>query len=67
MTKSTYAIMVAIILGILLVVAVSMLDNKSERSLIGVTAQCKDGMFTATPRGRGVCSGHGGVERWIEK
>ncbi len=44
-----------------------MLDNKSERSLIGVTAQCKDGMFTATPRERGVCSGHGGVERWIEK
>jgi len=55
-----------------LMIAVMALWIVSERgrvqsSLIGVTAECNNGRYTTTPHGaRGVCSGNGGVKRWIE-
>lgn len=31
----------------------------------GVTAQCRDGLYSTAKSKRGQCAGHGGVERWI--
>ena len=57
----------AIVLGVLLVFALSTEDHRLEARVIGVTAQCADGAYTTAKRGPGVCSAHGGVQRWIEK
>jgi hypothetical protein len=57
----------AIVFGVLLIFALVTDGVRTQNMLIGVTAQCRDGMFTATPRGSGICSGHGGVKKYIEK
>lgn len=36
-------------------------------SVIGVSARCADGMYSASSRDAGTCSGHGGVDYWIIK
>lgn len=40
-------------------------DSIIPRSVIGVSAECKDGMYSTSKRDRGTCSSHGGVRRWI--
>lgn len=42
-------------------------EKRHGHKLIGVTAQCKDGMFTTARKSQGACSGHGGVKYWIEQ
>lgn len=68
MNNATIAATVAaIFFGVCLIFALATEHKRNEAMLIGITAECSDGMFTATLRGSGVCSGHGGVKRWIEK
>ena len=57
----------SIVLGVILVYTLSTEDQRLESRVIGVTAQCANGSFTTAKRGPGVCSAHGGVQRWIEK
>lgn len=64
---SIISTLAAVFFGVVLVFSLATEHKRAEGMLIGITAECKDGMFTATPRARGVCSGHGGVKRWIEK
>lgn len=40
-------------------------DGIITSSVIGVSAQCEDGMYSTSKHDRGTCSGHGGVKRWI--
>jgi hypothetical protein len=58
---------VSVVLGVILVYTLSTEDQRLEARVIGVTAQCANGSFTTAKRGPGVCSAHGGVQRWIEK
>lgn len=57
----------SIVLGVILVYTLSTEDQRLEARVIGVTAQCANGSYTTAKRGPGVCSAHGGVQRWIEK
>ena len=57
----------SVVLGVILVYTLSTEDQRLEARVIGVTAQCANGSFTTAKRGPGVCSAHGGVQRWIEK
>lgn len=57
----------AVVLGVILVYTMSTENQRLEARVIGVTAQCSDGAYTTAKRGQGVCSSHGGVQRWIEK
>lgn len=57
----------SVVLGVILVYTLSTEDQRLEARVIGVTAQCANGSFTTSKRGPGVCSAHGGVQRWIEK
>ena len=41
-------------------------EYQVQGRFIGVTAECNNGRYTAAERGQGVCSGNGGVKRWIE-
>jgi len=58
-----------IVMGLMLTGARS--DMHADRravvlsSVIGVTAVCKDGMYSTAKRKRGTCSNHGGVKEWI--
>lgn len=51
---------------IALLIGALILKAGAEPKLIGLTAQCESGYYTTAKRGKGVCSGHGGVKRWIE-
>lgn len=57
----------SVVLGVILVYTLSTEDQRLESRVIGITAQCANGSFTTAKRGPGVCSAHGGVQRWIEK
>jgi hypothetical protein len=57
----------SVVLSVILVYTLSTEDQRLESRVIGVTAQCSNGSFTTANRGPGVCSAHGGVQRWIEK
>lgn len=46
------------------------IDRKEEmiiNSVIGISARCKDGMYSASRTQKGACSWHGGVKYFIEK
>lgn len=62
-----YPAIAAVVLAVVLVYVLATEDKRFEKLLIGVTAECKSGNYTTAKRGQGVCSGHGGVKRWIEK
>lgn len=51
----------------LLVYSLSTEEVRHGKKLIGVTAQCKNGMFTTAKKSQGACSSHGGVKYWIEQ
>ena len=34
-------------------------------NVIGVSAICEDGSYSASSHDRGTCSHHGGVDRWL--
>lgn len=57
----------SVVLVVILVYTLSTEDQRLEARVIGVTAQCANGSYTTAKRGPGVCSAHGGVQRWIEK
>lgn len=56
-----------VIVCAILVYALATEEERHGGKLIGVTAQCKDGMFTTAKKSQGACSGHGGVKYWIEQ
>lgn len=62
-----YPAIAAAVLAVVLVYVLATEDKRFEKRLIGVTAECKSGNYTTAKRGHGVCSGHGGVKRWMEK
>lgn len=64
--KNAVPIFMAVIFGCLLVFSLATEDSRLESRIIGVTAKCNDGSYTTTKRSSGVCSSHGGVNRWIE-
>lgn len=57
----------SVVLTVILVYTLSTEDQRLEARVIGVTAKCASGSYTTVKRGPGVCSAHGGVQRWIEK
>ncbi len=57
----------SVVLAVILVYTLSTEDQRLEDRVIGVTAKCASGSYTTAKRGPGVCSAHGGVQRWIEK
>lgn len=65
--KHDMPVIFCILLGLLLVYSLGTQDARLEKRFIGATAQCKDGSYTTSKRGPGVCSSHGGVKRWIER
>lgn len=62
-----YPAIAAAVLAVVLVYVLATEDKRFEARLIGATAECKSGHYTTAKRGQGVCSGHGGVKRWMEK
>lgn len=62
-----YPAIAAVVLAVVLVYVLATEDKRFEKRLIGATAECKSGNYTTAKRGHGVCSGHGGVKRWMEK
>lgn len=40
-------------------------DERVRERVIGVSALCRDGMYSTAEKKRGQCAEHGGVERWI--
>ena len=54
------------VLSMLLIYSLVTVDDRRHNMVIGATAVCKDGYITTTPRGRGVCSSHGGVKKWLD-
>jgi len=67
MNKSSVALLCAIVSSALLIAVLATQDQRSRDRVIGLTAVCEDGMMSTTPRGSGICAGHGGVKEWIEK
>ena len=59
--------LVCAVLSVLLVYSLATEEKRHGKKLIGVTAQCNDGMFTTSKRSQGACSGHGGVKYWIDQ
>lgn len=65
--KQTIPIVAAVALGVVLVFCLATEDRRVKSRIIGVTAMCENGMFTTAPRWQqGVCSGHGGVKKWLD-
>lgn len=62
-----YPAIAAVVLAVSLVYVLATESQRFEKRLIGATAECKSGHYTTAKRGHGVCSGHGGVKRWMEK
>lgn len=62
-----WLLVVAVAAVVVLAMAAVAVDRHSiiTSSVIGVSAQCKDGMYSTSKHDRGTCSGHGGVKRWI--
>lgn len=59
-------ILIIIALSVALIGALATEDMRLQNRVIGVTALCKYGNFTTAARGQqGVCSGHGGVKKWL--
>lgn len=61
-----YPAIASVVLAVVLVYVLATEGQRFEKLLIGATAECKSGHYTTAKRGQGVCSGHGGVKRWIE-
>ena len=55
------AVFIALILGLVMATE----DARVISRVIGATAICKDGSITTSPRDRGVCAAHGGVQKWL--
>ena len=55
-----------VVVACALVAALVLKEQSIESRVIGVTAECSNGRYTTAERGKGVCSGNGGVKRWIE-
>ncbi len=54
-----------VVLGVMLMTAQGNKEGLILRSVIGVSAQCQDGMWSTAKRNKGTCSGHGGVKKWL--
>lgn len=61
------AALAVVVLGMAYIHEQSQREQIIIESVIGVSALCKDGMYSASRRDNGTCSGHGGVARWIIK
>jgi len=55
----------AIVLGLLYLEETGNRESVIVRNVIGVSAQCRDGMYSTSRKRAGTCSGHGGVKKWI--
>lgn len=65
--KNGVPLIVAIALGVILIYHLATHDDRVLSKVIGATAVCNDGSVSTSPRGKGVCSSHGGVRQWVEK
>lgn len=61
--KAIAAVVVAVVI---LFIGMLYMQKGAPDRYIGVAAECKDGTYSASKTRSGTCSGHGGVERWIE-
>lgn len=63
----------ALLLAAICVVVLGMAYNTERNSaeekiltrVIGISAKCKDGMYSTAAKKQGACSGHGGVQHWF--
>lgn len=64
--KDHFPVICAAILAMMLIYGLATEESRMKSKVIGLTAVCNDGSFSTSPRGRGVCSAHGGVKEWVE-
>lgn len=60
-------VVAVVVLSALLMYCLATEHRRFQSKVIGATAICHSGSISTSPRGQGVCSGHGGVKEWIEK
>lgn len=60
------ALALVVVLLIFMLAAMLYRQHNAPLRFIGVTAECRDGTYTASKSRRGSCSGHGGVKRWLD-
>lgn len=54
-----------VVMGILYAYERDNRDGFIIERVIGVSALCRDGMYSTSKRDNGTCSKHGGVKRWV--
>lgn len=64
--KNHAAVVIIAFLALVLIYGLATEESRLKSRVIGVTAICKDGNFTTAPRGKGACSGHGGIKKWYD-